>query len=203
MIRRRLTQEERRKETRQLLLESAVETFARLGFHGASIEKIAENAGFSKGAIYAHFHSKEELFQAILEHQMNLYVCNIQQMINQQPSLSQLIETMNEHFLSIRKKNRTQSMLIMEFLLYAMREESFRLTWSQIITESVEQISNALEKLMSEENGTSLSTNEMAWTILSLENSITLFYYISKDHIPLNLYRKSLQNTMLPPQLEN
>lgn len=70
MTRRRLTQEERKQETRQLLLESAAKTFAQLGFHGASVDKIAEFAGFSKGAVYAHFQSKEELFLAILEQQM-------------------------------------------------------------------------------------------------------------------------------------
>ncbi len=115
MIRRRLTHEERKKETRQLLLESAVETFAQLGFHGASVDKIAEHAGFSKGAVYAHFNSKEELFLAILEQQMKLHVNNIHQVIDQQHSFSHFIETMDEYFLSVRQENRTWSMLNMEF----------------------------------------------------------------------------------------
>jgi AcrR family transcriptional regulator len=201
MVRRRLTQEERKKETRQLLLESAVETFAQLGFHGASVDKIAENAGFSKGAFYAHFHSKEELFLAILEQQMQLHVNNVRQVIDQQQSLSHFIETMNEYFLSVRQKNRTWSMLTMEFLLYAMREESVRHKWSNMITQSVEQISKAIEKLMSKENHEStLSATEMAWTILSLENGLAIFYYISEDRVPLQLYGKALQNMLLFPR---
>jgi AcrR family transcriptional regulator len=201
MVRRRLTQEERKKETRQLLLESAVETFAQLGFHGASVDKIAENAGFSKGAFYAHFHSKEELFLAILEQQMQLHVNNVRQVIDQQQSLSHFIETMNEYFLSVRQKNRTWSMLTMEFLLYAMREESVRHKWSNMITQSVEQISKAIENLMSKEKHTStLSATEMAWTILSLENGLAIFYYISEDRVPLHLYGKALQNMLLFPR---
>ncbi|UYZ15198.1 TetR/AcrR family transcriptional regulator [Brevibacillus sp. WF146] len=201
MVRRRLTQEERKKETRQLLLESAVETFAQLGFHGASVDKIAENAGFSKGAFYAHFHSKEELFLAILEQQMQLHVNNVRQVIDQQQSLSHFIETMNEYFVSVRQKNRTWSMLTMEFLLYAMREESVRHKWSNMITQSVEQISKAIEKLMSKENHEStLSATEMAWTILSLENGLAIFYYISEDRVPLHLYGKALQNMLLFPR---
>lgn len=82
MLRRRLTQKERKEETRQLLLESAVEIFSEFGFHGASVEKIAEHAGFSKGAVYSNFKSKEELFLALLEQQMNLQVNNIDQIIN-------------------------------------------------------------------------------------------------------------------------
>lgn len=200
MVRRRLTQEERKKETRQLLLESAVEIFARFGFHGASVDKIAEHAGFSKGAVYAHFRSKEELFLAILEQQMQLHVDNILQVIDGQHSLSHFIETMDEYFLSVRQKNRTWSMLNMEFLLYAMREESVRRKWSDMITEAVQQISKAIEKLKSKENNDSaLSADEIAWTILSLENGLAIFYYISEDRVPLHLYGKALQNLLRSP----
>ncbi|KZN95998.1 TetR/AcrR family transcriptional regulator [Aeribacillus pallidus] len=200
MVRRRLTQEERKKETRQLLLESAVEIFARFGFHGASVDKIAEHAGFSKGAVYAHFRSKEELFLAILEQQMQLHVDNILQVIDGQHSLSHFIETMDEYFLSVRQKNRTWSMLNMEFLLYAMREESIRRKWSDMITEAVQQISKAIEKLKSKENNDSaLSADEIAWTILSLENGLAIFYYISEDCVPLHLYGKALQNLLRSP----
>lgn len=203
MVRRRLTQEERKKETRQLLLESAVEIFAQLGFHGASVDKIAEHAGFTKGAVYAHFHSKEELFLAILEQQMQLHVDNILQIIEQQQSLSHFIETIDEYFLTVSQKNRTWSMLHMEFFLYAMREESVRHKWSNMITESVKQISEAIEKLKSKENHeSSLSADEMAWTILSLENGLAIFYYISEDRVPLHLYGKALHNMLLSPMLE-
>lgn len=86
----------------------------------------------------------------------------------------------------------------MEFFLYAMREESVRHKWSNLITESVEQISKAIEKLKSKENHKStLSTNELAWTILSLENGLAIFYYISEDRVPRNLYGKALQNMLL------
>src|SRR3954449_7373550 len=58
----RWTQERRRQHTRDLLLDAAEEVFARKGFQGASLEEIAETAGYTRGAIYKHFGSKEELF---------------------------------------------------------------------------------------------------------------------------------------------
>ncbi|ASB87833.1 TetR/AcrR family transcriptional regulator [Bacillus sonorensis] len=199
MVRRRLTQEERKKETRKLLLEAAVEIFAQMGFYGATVDKIAEHAGFSKGAFYAHFHSKEELFLTILEQQMEAHVDNIRNVIKQHQSLSHFIETIDKYFLSVAQKNRTLSMLNMEFLLYAMREESVRHKWSGMITESVKQISKAINELMLSENYESdLSTDEIAWTILSLENGMAIFYYINQDLMPLNLYGKSLRNMLLP-----
>ena len=61
----RWTQERRRAHTRSLLLDAAKDVFAKRGFEGASLEEIAEAAGYTRGAIYKHFGSKEELFLAV------------------------------------------------------------------------------------------------------------------------------------------
>ncbi|MGG4446253.1 TetR/AcrR family transcriptional regulator [Brevibacillus porteri] len=196
MNRRRLTQAERKKETRQLLIDAAIETFAQLGFHGASVDKIADHAGFTKGAVYAHFQSKEDLFLAILEGQMQLHVSNIHHVIDHQPSLSHFIEAMDAYFMSVQQQNRTWSMLNLEFLLYAMREESVRMRWSNMILESVQHLSKAIQTLMPKESDSTLSADEMAWTILALENGMTIFSYISGDQAPLSLYGKALQNML-------
>jgi AcrR family transcriptional regulator len=60
--RRRLTRAEAKARTRQLLLEAAASVFASKGFAGASVEEIAEAAGYSIGAVYSNFGGKEELF---------------------------------------------------------------------------------------------------------------------------------------------
>src|SRR5271170_1854473 len=59
--------QERTAATRNLLLIAAEQVFARVGYEKAQVEEIAEAAGFSKGALYAHFKSKEELFLALYE----------------------------------------------------------------------------------------------------------------------------------------
>ncbi|CAI8865966.1 Transcriptional regulator [Brevibacillus sp. IT-7CA2] len=197
MNRRRLTQAERKQETRQLLIDAAIETFAQLGFHGASVDKIADHAGFTKGAVYAHFQSKEDLFLAILESQMQLHVSNIHHVIDRQPSLSHFIEAMDAYFMSVQQQNRTWNMLNLEFLLYAMREESVRKRWSNMIIESVQHLSKAIQTLMPKESDSTLSADEMAWTILALENGMSIFYYISGDQVPQSLYGKALQNMIL------
>lgn len=66
-VRRRRTQTERKAETRQALMRSAEQAFERDGFHGASVDAIAEDAGYSKGAVYGRFGSKDDLFLAVLE----------------------------------------------------------------------------------------------------------------------------------------
>jgi AcrR family transcriptional regulator len=61
----RLTPQRRRELTRTALVEAAAQVFARRGFYGASLEEIAETAGFTRGAIYKNFADKEELFFAV------------------------------------------------------------------------------------------------------------------------------------------
>jgi AcrR family transcriptional regulator len=67
MKRKRRTQEERRQETREEILTAASRVFSRLGFHGTSLEAIAEEAGFSRGAVYYNFADKDELFLELLD----------------------------------------------------------------------------------------------------------------------------------------
>lgn len=61
------TQEERRAETRALLLSSAAELFAQKGFHATSAEAVATAADRTTGALYNHFGGKEGLLVGLLE----------------------------------------------------------------------------------------------------------------------------------------
>jgi AcrR family transcriptional regulator len=63
----RLTPERRRRLTRDALVAAAAEVFTEKGFHAASLDEIAEAAGFTRGAIYSNFGSKEELLFAVYD----------------------------------------------------------------------------------------------------------------------------------------
>jgi AcrR family transcriptional regulator len=62
-----LTPERRRAMTRQHLLEAAAIVFTRDGFHAATLDDVASKAGFTKGAVYSNFRSKDDLFLALLD----------------------------------------------------------------------------------------------------------------------------------------
>jgi len=63
----RWTPERRRALTRDTLVSSAAAVFARRGYEGASLEEIADAAGFTRGAIYKNFGGKEDLFFAVAD----------------------------------------------------------------------------------------------------------------------------------------
>lgn len=62
----RLRREESQARTRELLVSIARKLFLRDGYQATSIEKVATEAGFSKGAVYSNFASKDELCLAVL-----------------------------------------------------------------------------------------------------------------------------------------
>jgi AcrR family transcriptional regulator len=61
-----------REETRQRLLDASLKIFARNGFERATVDEIVREAGFSKGAFYVHFESKEDLFWEILRQRIEV-----------------------------------------------------------------------------------------------------------------------------------
>lgn len=71
---RRPSRAERRRDTRSRLLAAAAQVFARRGLQGASLDEVAEHAGFSKGAVYSNFRSKDDLVLAVLEDCMAAHV---------------------------------------------------------------------------------------------------------------------------------
>lgn len=67
MSRRRLNRAEKKAATRAALVEAGARVFANRGYEAASVEEIAEEAGFSHGAVYSNFDGKEDLFLAVYE----------------------------------------------------------------------------------------------------------------------------------------
>jgi AcrR family transcriptional regulator len=63
----RLTRSQRQEQTRAQLVEAALRVFLRRGFHGASLDEIAEEAGYTTGAVYSNFKGKDDLFLAVLD----------------------------------------------------------------------------------------------------------------------------------------
>jgi AcrR family transcriptional regulator len=65
---------ERRARTRARLLDAAARVYGRRGFDGATVDAVAEEAGFTKGAVYDHFGSKENLLLALLDEHLTAQI---------------------------------------------------------------------------------------------------------------------------------
>ncbi|WP_052666340.1 TetR/AcrR family transcriptional regulator [Nitriliruptor alkaliphilus] len=75
--------DEQRERTRQELIDAAAVVFAKHGFHGASVDQVAEAAGYTKGAVYSNFRSKEQLFLELLDRQLDRSVELLERVVDE------------------------------------------------------------------------------------------------------------------------
>jgi AcrR family transcriptional regulator len=111
----------RSKQTRELLLNSAEIVFVRDGFLGAELGEIAAMAGRSKGAIYGHFKSKEDLYFALLEERISRYRGRVEAVLLGCTSRDEISRALVDHFFSAVKEDKAWCRLLLEFKLHAIR----------------------------------------------------------------------------------
>jgi AcrR family transcriptional regulator len=110
----------RTRETRALLLQAAETIFVRDGYEGAELGEIAALAGRTKGAIYAQFKSKEDIFLALIEDRSNCHRARMQKILAKSPTVDGNIAALRSFYLE-RAEDQAWSLLLLEFKLFAMR----------------------------------------------------------------------------------
>lgn len=143
-----LTPERRRALTREHLLEAAAMVFARDGFQGSSLDEIAATAGFTKGAVYSNFKSKDDLFLAVLDERFERGRAAIRGVLDTPEARSPdqwkpLVAS------AVRESlwDESWTMLFLEFVLYAARNPQARLKLAAWTRHSLSQV----EQLLAEE----------------------------------------------------
>jgi AcrR family transcriptional regulator len=122
-----LTPERRRELTRRHLLEAAAIVFARDGFHGATLDKVASHAGFTKGAVYSNFKSKDDLFLALLDDRVESQFAVVSEVLESGPHEREYqFPLMRELIDATVFGDDSFSALYLEFVLYARRNPEAR-----------------------------------------------------------------------------
>lgn len=116
---------------KQLIMEKALELFAKQGFEATSVQQITEHCGISKGAFYLSFKSKDELILALVDHFMIQFITNIDYVVKNTKNDDQILyefyyatfDTFHKHsdFAKILIKEQMQSFneeLILKFHSY-------------------------------------------------------------------------------------
>jgi AcrR family transcriptional regulator len=122
----RLTRKQLKERTRSRLLHSACKVFARRGLHQTSIDEVAADAGYTKGAFYANFQSKEDLFLAMLDERFAERLREIEQRSNSESEVEEQARAVGEDFGRYLAGDPDWQRLFFEFAAHAAREESFR-----------------------------------------------------------------------------
>lgn len=148
----RLTRAERSERNRERVLDAAGELFRDKGFHGASLEQIADEAGFSKGVIYSQFGSKDDLFLALLERRMEGRVGKALQRVRDAPQGVRLREIGGEIMQLTRATRRADVpwlLAVLEFRVHAARDPELNLRYAALHRRTLDGVANVFELLAS------------------------------------------------------
>jgi AcrR family transcriptional regulator len=115
-----MRQETRTAVTRRRLLAAAETIFARDGFEAARLEDIAALAGYTRGAFYANFEDKEDIFFALLEQWVAARIAEVNEVLAKQKSPQARLRALRDHYTHSRKDRRLV-LLSLEFKLFAIR----------------------------------------------------------------------------------
>ena len=145
----KLTPERRRALTRTALVEAAAEVFARRGFHAASLDEIAETAGFTRGAIYSNFGGKEDLLLEVLDLFTGRQLAAFGEALggSAEQSEAEVSEAAAAVWTRTVRRDPTLALLSLELRLYALRNPGFRLRLAEVERHQNERIADFIAEL--------------------------------------------------------
>jgi len=145
----RLRREESQALTRSKLLESARIVVAREGYENASIDRITDEAGFSKGAFYSNFDNKEEIFLALLEKHSAEDVVELNALLADVDDPIRMITIISD-WTSFRSENPEWNLLAMELFMRARRDATFGKRHSELFKPQWKGLGRLLLKMFPE-----------------------------------------------------
>ena len=182
-----------RDETCEKLFEAAARAFEEQGIGGASIEAIAAAAGFSRGAFYSNFKSKDELIIAMLED-------HVEQSIRRNLDLLAVHQNLADFIDALKTMDRTRQdplgrspLLHMEMILYVARAEKRRPELAKRLRARRKLITDIVETTL--KNSGRNGVLNPAWTsaiVLALEDGFRLHRLIDPETTPADSFLRAI-----------
>jgi AcrR family transcriptional regulator len=173
----RWTRERRLEHTRSLLLDAAEDVFAEKGFAPATLEDIAQRAGYTKGAIYKHFATKADLFLAVSDRYWRRYFDNFADVMSsaEQIGSRELDEIAARWRQLSRDRGAEHAALGHEFTLYLVRNPDARERVAAKRSEVVEALAKFIVEGIDRLGGTlTIPPSTFAQILISTSDSVVL-----------------------------
>ncbi|WP_245535336.1 TetR/AcrR family transcriptional regulator [Segniliparus rotundus] len=189
-----------RAEVRKRLLDAALIVFGELGYTAASLDIVAAAAGLTKGAVYSNFSSKDELYFAMIEDQLERRVAET----NFAASGSADLDEISRFFTSNIFKERHWRLVWLEYWARVVREEELRQPYLQARQQFATRIKEAFgpvrENLAKEAAGkkpsVELTEEELATVLLAVNEGLTVQALPDPEKYPKELLGKLLRKLL-------
>ena len=182
-----------RDDTRDKLFEAAARVFEEQGIGGASIETLAAAAGFSRGAFYSNFKSKDELIIAMLEDHLEQTVRRNLELLARHKNLADFIEALKTMDRSRQDPLGRSPLLHMEMILFVARAEKRRPELAKRLRARRKLVADIVEAtLKSNGRNDTLNPPWMASVVLALEDGFRLHRLIDPETTPADSFLRAI-----------
>jgi AcrR family transcriptional regulator len=174
-----------RAETRRRILAAAARVFARRGLEAASLDEVAAVAGFSKGAVYSNFASKEDLVLELMEQAITTRVERVSAALSGTPNPAGRSQEAGRLLTEALRQEPEWQVLFIEFWLLAVRDASLRERFASRRAPLRARIARLIEQ-QAAETGLALPApaEQLAVAVLALSNGLGIEQMADPSAVP-------------------
>jgi AcrR family transcriptional regulator len=144
-MRSRLSRLEQTERNRSLVLEAARDVFLDRGYHAATLEQIAESAGFSRGVMYSQFESKADVFLSLLEARIDERAVRHAGVVERVAPAGG-VRALLEHLAGEDRADPRWVLLVAEFRVHAARDPELNRRYAAAHARTIEALAQSLER---------------------------------------------------------
>lgn len=184
----RLTRAEAKARTRERLLDAAARVFAQKGLAGASVDEIAEAAGYSIGAVYSNFGGKEQLFVELLKERANDRVTQATEIAaDLEPTQAQ--RAFSRLLVEVADKDVDFAPLQAEFWLYAVRNPELMEAYAERMREPRDLLTQLVARSLPDPE----RAGELSAIVIALFQGLVRMRRVDPDSVPDELFGRALR----------
>ncbi|MPY96941.1 MAG: TetR family transcriptional regulator [Actinophytocola sp.] len=177
-----------RSEVRDRLLQAASTVFAERGFAGATMQQVAATAGFTTGALYSNFASKDDLFFELFDREVTGRIAAVREILGQ-ADLTVINEATaieaGQQLTAAMQQSREWQLLFTEFWLRAARDAQVRERWVENRRDYHQQLTElADEALAGWGADAAVSSRTLMFTMLALNNGLAIEELADPGSVP-------------------
>ena len=191
---RRRRRDERREETRLLLLQAAALLFARHGYHAVSLDAVADEAGFSKGAVYSNFSSKQDLLAGLLEVHCVQQLAQVRSMLAEPMPLDERIRQVTAAYFGSAEGAESWCPLFVELWIQAMRDDGLRPRLGRLYDDTRDAIAEMIEQETARLGmRLAVPAGEVAQGLMALGDGLTMQHLVAPGERTVRAYGHALR----------
>jgi AcrR family transcriptional regulator len=187
----RLTRPQQVERNRELVIDAAWQIFSEAGYAKATLEAIAERAGFSKGVVYSQFESKADLFLVLLERRIASRAERNRELAETLPPAGALAA-----MIDVPRELDWQRALI-EFRAQASRDDTLNRRYAGLHARTIERLAGMLETVCARAGvEPPVATRTLAEYVLAVGTGVTLERATEPDALPNDALVRLLTRTL-------